>query len=80
MSTKFDKQLAEKLKLSRERLGFTLKEIADQMGFASYPILSSIEKGTRKVQAHELAQFAKIYLQDISYFLNEQIGVISNHQ
>ncbi|MBF0593889.1 MAG: ImmA/IrrE family metallo-endopeptidase [Candidatus Omnitrophica bacterium] len=72
MTTKFDKNLGEKLEAVREMLKLSKKEVASKMGFESYQILSNIEDGTRKVQAHELALFAKIYLQDINYFLSDE--------
>ena len=71
MGSMFHKKVGEKLKKVRKKLGLTLKEVQPKMGFDSYQILSNIESGERKIRADELAKFAKIYLQDINYFLDE---------
>jgi len=70
MTDKFNTALGKRLKKVRETLGFTLEEVSEKMGFNDYQTLSSIEKGERKLKAFELATLAKIYLRDISYFLN----------
>jgi Zn-dependent peptidase ImmA (M78 family)/DNA-binding XRE family transcriptional regulator len=61
--------IGKRLKKVRDTLGFTQKEVSDMMGFNDYQTLSSIEDGSRKLKATELARLAKIYLRDISYFL-----------
>lgn len=70
MALDFNKELGQKLKKARERLNMKLQEVATQMDFNHYQIVSSIEDGTRKIKASELAKLSKIYLRDISYFLN----------
>jgi len=72
MDRDFNEILAKRLKQAREGLDLTLQKVANQMGFNSYQILSSLEDGTRQIKAPELAKLAKIYLKDISYFLNSK--------
>ena len=50
-------------------------EAAKKIGFQNYQTLSTIEEGIRKLKAYELANLAKIYLRDISYFLNPNINI-----
>ncbi|MBU1044508.1 MAG: helix-turn-helix domain-containing protein [Candidatus Omnitrophica bacterium] len=69
----FNVMLGNKLKAVRDKLGMTLEEVAQKMGFNSYQTLSSIEEGRRMVKAVELAKLSKIYFRDMKYFLNEEI-------
>jgi len=50
-------------------MGLTQKEAAQAVGFDNYQTLLSIEKGERALKALELAQFARLYERDLSYFL-----------
>jgi Zn-dependent peptidase ImmA (M78 family)/transcriptional regulator with XRE-family HTH domain len=63
-------KLSELLKKEREELGFTLKNVSQQMEFNNYQTLSSIEAGEREIKAWELGKLAKIYGRDIEYFLS----------
>jgi Zn-dependent peptidase ImmA (M78 family)/DNA-binding XRE family transcriptional regulator len=65
--------LGARLKAEREKLGLTLEQIAEKMGFDSYQTISSIESGKREVKAWELAKLANIYHQDFNYFLEEDV-------
>lgn len=66
MSTETDEWLAmgERLRKAREYLELTQEEAARAVGLPR-PALSLIENGRRKVDAVELARFAKIYGQSI---------------
>jgi len=64
------KKLADLLKIERESLDLTLKDVSKKLGFNNYQTLSSIEAGEREVKAWELAKLAKIYGRDIDYYLN----------
>ncbi len=70
MSKEFNELLGQRLREARERLGLSLQEVSKAMGFGNYQTLSSIENGPRHIKASELAKLSKIYLRDISYFLN----------
>jgi len=72
MTSNFNKKLGNSLKKVRETLGFTLEEVSQKMSFNNYQTLLSIEEGTRKLTAVELAMLAKIYLRDMTYFLNPE--------
>ncbi|MBU4352984.1 MAG: XRE family transcriptional regulator [Nanoarchaeota archaeon] len=63
-------KLANLLKIERESLDFTLKDVSRKVGFNNYQTLLSIEAGEREVKAWELAKLASIYGRDIDYFLN----------
>ncbi|MCC7354420.1 MAG: ImmA/IrrE family metallo-endopeptidase [Anaerolineae bacterium] len=52
--------LGQRIRVGRERFGFTQKELADRMGFASHQIVSQIEKGERELKAWELAQLSRV--------------------
>lgn len=70
MKKTFDKAVGRRLKEVREKLGLTLGEVSERMKFKNYQTLSAIEDGTRQIKALELAELAKIYFRDISYFLD----------
>lgn len=65
-------KLGEKLRKARKKLGMTLIEVAEQIGFDSYQTLSSIEKGKKQIQTWELLNLAQIYNQDTNYFLSDK--------
>lgn len=61
--------LAERLKSSREYLGFSQGQVADALGIRR-PSISEIEAGVRRVEATELSAFAKLYGCTIEFLLN----------
>jgi transcriptional regulator with XRE-family HTH domain len=58
------------LKQERESLSYTLKQVAEKMGFSNYQTLSSIESGEREIKAWEIAKLAEIYGRKIDYFIS----------
>lgn len=78
MVVDFSKIIGKKLKDARDKLGLTLQEVSSQVGFNNYQVLSNIEDGTRQLKASELAKLAKIYLRDISFFLNSKESVVQD--
>lgn len=66
-----DALIGKRLRSVRNSLKFTLKEIAEQIGFGNYQILEKIETGNRAIKVSELTELCKIYSKDISYFLQE---------
>lgn len=70
-----NKLIASKLKKERENLGYTLKQISDEMGFLHYQTLRSIETGGREIKAWELAKLARIYNRKIDFFITEKAKV-----
>ncbi len=63
-------EIGERLRRSREYLGFSQEEVADSMEI-SRPAVSNIEAGKRKVSAEELRRFAQLYRRPYEYFLGE---------
>ena len=69
--TEADRQrLGIRLREARNYLGFKQEEVASALGIPR-TALSDIESGQRKVDAIELQRLAKLYRQDVSYFLDE---------
>jgi transcriptional regulator with XRE-family HTH domain len=58
---------------ARKAVGFSVSEAASLLGFKSYQILSSIEKGTRKISAQELSAMAELYGRSLDYFFEVEI-------
>ena len=52
--------LADRLRLAREQAGLTQGQVAKLLGMHR-PTVSEVEAGRRRVQAEELAEFAKVY-------------------
>ncbi|MBW1766488.1 MAG: helix-turn-helix transcriptional regulator, partial [Deltaproteobacteria bacterium] len=59
---------------AREAAGFSITEAAQKLGFKNYQTLSAIEKGTRKINAHELIMIARLYGRSLDYFLESDIA------
>lgn len=72
MNKEFTKELGEKLKIAREGIGLSLKEVSAQMSFPSYQTLLKIEKGQRELKAFELAKISRIYYKSMEYFLDNR--------
>jgi Zn-dependent peptidase ImmA (M78 family)/transcriptional regulator with XRE-family HTH domain len=69
------KELLDKRIVSaREAAGFSITEAAQKLGFKNYQTLSAIEKGGRKVNAHELIMMARLYGRSLDYFLDSDIA------
>lgn len=55
----FRQQMGQKIRQTRERLGFSQQDLASLVGFSVPQIISSIEKGERDVKAWELVSLAR---------------------
>jgi Zn-dependent peptidase ImmA (M78 family)/DNA-binding XRE family transcriptional regulator len=66
------KQLAEKLRGTRQTLGFTQAEVARMLD-VHRPTISEIEAGRRAVTSEELYRFSKIYAVPLSALLGDPI-------
>lgn len=71
MSDEARKQLADRLREAREYLGLSQEEVAQHVGLPR-PAVSQIENGNRRVDAIELAKFAKLYQRPITFFAGEE--------
>lgn len=65
--------LGQRLRASREYLGFSQDEVAKHLGI-SRTALSNIESGQRKVDALELKQLAAIYQRSIGFFTGDVVA------
>ncbi|MFO7665093.1 MAG: helix-turn-helix domain-containing protein [Desulfobacterales bacterium] len=65
----YENILDKKIIAAREAAGFSITEAAKKLGFNNYQTLSSIEKGTRKINAQELIKMARLYGRSLDYFL-----------
>jgi Zn-dependent peptidase ImmA (M78 family) len=65
--------LHERIAKARESAGFSLTEAARKSGFKHYQILSSIEKGTRNINANELIRLSRLYGRSLDYFFGQEV-------
>jgi len=63
-----NKNLLEKLRYARLGAGLTQIQAGKKLK-KPQSYLSKVERGERRVEAIELADFAKIYNKDINYFI-----------
>ena len=59
---------------ARMAAGFSITQAAQKIGFKNYQTLSAIEKGTRKINAHELVMMARLYGRSLDYFLETDVS------
>lgn len=72
-STDADRQaLGERLKQAREYVGLKQDDVAKKLSIPR-SALSNIEAGSRKVDAIELAQLAKLYQRPVAWFTGEDV-------
>lgn len=65
--------LPGRLAQAREAAGLSLADATRKLNFKHYQILSSIEKGTRNVNANELISMARLYSRSLDYFFEAKI-------
>lgn len=61
------KEIGQKIKRLREKNGYTLKQLAEHMGF-SESYMHHMESGKRKISIEFLQNIADVFNEDISYF------------
>ncbi len=66
--------LPKRVTEAREAAGLTLLEASNLLKFKNYQTLSNIEKGTRKIKAHELSVMADVYGRTLSYFFEPEVS------
>jgi len=71
---KEEKVLDKRIMAARQAAGFSITEAAQKLGFKNYQTLSAIEKGTRKINAHELIMMARLYGRNLDYFLESDVA------
>lgn len=78
-SADMDRQmLGERLKEAREYVGLKQEDVAKKLGIPR-SALSNIEAGSRKVDAIELAQLAKLYQRPVAWFTGEDSNNASHN-
>jgi transcriptional regulator with XRE-family HTH domain len=65
--------VAARLKESREYLGLSQQEVADELKLPRTAV-SLIETGQRRVDTLELKAFAKLYQRSVAHFTGEDVG------
>ena len=71
---KEEKVLDKKIVAARQAAGFSITKAAQKLGFKNYQTLSAIEKGARKINAHELIIMARLYGRNLDYFLESDVA------
>ena len=66
--------LDKRIMAARQAAGFSITEAAQKLGFKNYQTLSAIEKGARKINAHELIMMARLYGRNLNYFLESDVA------
>jgi transcriptional regulator with XRE-family HTH domain len=61
------------LRQAREAAGLTQARVADELG-RPQSFVSKCESGERRIDVTELATFARLYGQPVTYFLNDRAG------
>jgi Zn-dependent peptidase ImmA (M78 family)/DNA-binding XRE family transcriptional regulator len=71
---KGEEALENRIMAARRAAGFSISEAAQKLGFKNYQTLSAIEKGARKINAHELIMIARLYERSLDYFLESYVA------
>ena len=71
MSDEDRNRLATRLREARESAGLSQEDVAGKLGLPR-PAISQIENGHRRVEALELARFAKLYARPLAFFADEE--------
>ena len=71
---KEEETLDKRIMAARQAAGFSITKAAQKLGFKNYQTLSAIEKGTRKINAHELIMMARLYGRNLDYFLESDVA------
>ncbi len=66
--------LDKRIMAARQAAGFSITKAAQKLGFKNYQTLSAIEKGARKINAHELIMMARLYGRSLDYFLESDVA------
>ena len=65
------KNIAEKLKDARQRVGFSQEYVAKCFGIGRSAV-TQIELGNRKITAEEIQKFCQLYHVSADYLLNQE--------
>ena len=71
---KGEDSLNKRIIAARKAAGFSITEAAQKLKFKNYQTLSAIEKGLRKITAHELILIARLYGRSLDFFLESDVA------
>jgi transcriptional regulator with XRE-family HTH domain len=71
---KGEEVLEKRIMAARRAAGFSISKAAQKLGFKNYQTLSAIEKGARKINAHELIMITRLYGRSLDYFLESDVA------
>lgn len=67
-------KIGEKIKERRNELGWSLRELADRMGYANHSTIARIESGAVDLPQSKLAKFAEVMGTSVAYLMDwEQV-------
>ncbi len=69
------RNLAAKLRKSREDAGLNQRDVAERLGIGSHSIISELENGQRRLDVVELIVLAKLYGKDPAWFLRPDLAL-----
>lgn len=67
-SKNFERMVGLRIRVAREKQGWSQKELSDRLGFKDRQILSAIENGLRKVSSSELLALMKVLGEGLEFF------------
>lgn len=62
--------MGQRIRAARDQAGLNQEQLSDQLGFSDRQTLSSIENGSRRIQAGELSKLGKIFEKPVEWFLD----------
>lgn len=63
------KTIGEKIRMRREQLGLTTRDLAERMGYKNASTISRIESGITDVSQTKVAEFARVMDTTIAYLM-----------
>ncbi len=64
------KSVGEKIKIRRSELGWTLRELADRMGYANHSTVARIESGKVDIPQSKVVKFAEVMNTSIAFLMD----------
>ncbi|MBE7053867.1 MAG: helix-turn-helix transcriptional regulator [Ruminococcaceae bacterium] len=64
------KNIGEKIKIRRNELGWTLRELADRMGYANHSTVARIESGKVDIPQSKVVKFAEVMGTTVAFLMD----------
>ena len=64
------KTVGEKIKMRRNELGWTMRELASRMGYANQSTIARIEKGEHDVPQSKVVKFAEVLGTTVAFLMD----------